>query len=123
MKQILMLFLCTCLYTHAQDIDKKKILSIIKGAKKGQKISKHENIIVYRKKSTYSQSSKNNIETQKSKLIQSTLPNIPPTSIILRNQMLTKNIPLKKVKNIYFKTPIQNKYSGEKTIATKITYY
>jgi hypothetical protein len=37
--------------------------------------------------------------------------------------MLTKNIPLKKVKNIYFKTPIQNKYSGKKTIATKITYY
>ena len=134
MKKILLVLLCISVYSNAITIDKGKILSIIRAAKKGESLpadtineKKENTIIVYRKKSTLDtnkQAFNHKVKLYQSKLIKSSLPNIPPTSIILRNKMLTNNTFIKKERDTQlFKTPRQNKYKKENTRAKKINYY
>jgi len=141
MKQILLIFLYTSLSSNAQTIDKQKVLSIIKAAKKGQPITapttinrqtkenrKKETIIVYRRKPTKSINiqSLNHTFNKPSQpiLTKSTLPNIPPTSVMLRNRFLAKDNPLQNRENTpLFKTPKQSKHQGMNTTAKKINYY
>jgi len=117
-------------HSNAQTIDKKKVLAIIKAAKQNKSVSNtimekkeqlpSDTIVVYRKKSTPSI----NKLSSKSKLLYSSLPNIPPSSILLRNKFATHHDSQKKAHNSsLFKTPIQTKHKGIKTTATKISYY
>jgi len=125
MKQILFLFLAILFTLNAQTIDKEKVLAIIKAAKNNHPIKKvHDEqktpFIVYRKKPT---SHISKVLSQPI-LVQSSLPNIPPTSILLRNRF---SMPHNHIEEIHatplFKNQKQAKHQEIKTKASKITYY
>jgi len=130
------LFLTLLVFTHADTIDKKKILAIIKAAKQHKavpnigksKISEKQSTspapIVYRKRTTpvvYQKREK----TQKVTLIQKeygTLPTLVPSSVALREKFQIKNN--SKDFSMHFKTPMKKNHSTNtiNTVAKKISF-
>ena len=118
MSKLLLFFISINIYSHANSIDKTKILEIIQAAKQNKaimptKTNTDETIqVVYRKPST-----------KPKKQIFGKLLSIPPSSVTLRKEFLTKKFSKKNDDIPFFKTPIQRKQNGIKTTATKIKYY
>ena len=133
MRLILLFFiLFDCVYT--EQIDKKKVLEIIKAAKQHKSVpiinqpatieknvTTSKSFIVYRKKKQPTTYQKRDKKTEIT-LINGSLPNLTPSSIELRKkfQIETQSEQIK----TEFKTPIQKKLTSKKinTIAKKIEF-
>jgi hypothetical protein len=140
MPKYILLLLILCIHTSAENIDKKKILAIIKAAKQHKSVpsiyksktikkdvasseeSKH--IVVYRKRTKPIVYRKRN-DDRKITLMKtnySSLPSIAPSSVELRKRFKLED-KVEEQNTPFFKTPIQTRNKKVNTTARKIKYF